>query len=115
VTSGQKVVIIDGVPETAEVLQAVFEPRGHRVERIRSHATVCEKRTSNSVLVLHDDAEGTRRSQYGSAPRVVIGSITSEAADPSETHLSSMFQFAELVRAVEDLLTQQASAERRAA
>ncbi len=66
-TSGQKVVIIDGAPETAEVLQAVFEPRGHRVERIRSHATDCVKRTSNSVLVLHDDAEGTRRSQYGSA------------------------------------------------
>lgn len=114
-TSGQKVVIIDGVPETAEVLQAVFEPRGHRVERVRSHAADCASRTTNSVLVLHDDAKGARRSKYGSTPRVVIGSISSEAADPSETHLSPMFQFAELVRAVEGLLGQQASTEKRAA
>jgi hypothetical protein len=115
VTSGQKVLIIDGAPETAEVLQAVFEPRGHRVERVRSHAADCAQRTCDSVLVLHDDAAGTRRSRYGNAPRVVIGSMTIAAADPSVAHLSPMFQFAELVRAVEALLGQQTPAKKHAA
>ena len=114
-TSGQKVVVIDGVPETAQVLQAVFEPRGHRVERIRSHAAAIAQHTHNSVLVLHDDAEGSRRSKYGSAPRVVIGSISSDSTNSTATHLSPMFQYAELVRAVEGLLTQQASGSKRAA
>jgi hypothetical protein len=103
------------VPETAEVLQAVFEPRGHRVARVRSHAVERAQPTHNSVLVLHEDAEDTRRSKYRGAPRVVIGSMSSEAAEPSETRLSPMFQFAELVRAVEGLLTQQASDSKRAA
>ena len=108
-------VVIDGVPETAQVLQAVFEPRGHRVERVRSHSATSAKPIHGSVLVLHDNAVGTRRSKYRGAPRVVIGSMSSEAADPSETRLSPMFQFAELVRAVEGLLTQQASGSSRAA
>jgi hypothetical protein len=109
------VVVIDGVPETAQVLQAVFEPRGHRVERLRSHAATSVKPTHNSVLVLHDNAEGSRRSKYRGAPRVVIGSMSSEAAEPSETRLSPMFQFAELVRAVEGLLTQHTCDSGRAA
>ncbi|MDQ3330457.1 MAG: hypothetical protein M3552_07370 [Planctomycetota bacterium] len=116
-TSGQCVVIIDGMPETAEVLQAVFEPRGHRVERVRDFAFGKDRPAKDSVLVLHDDgaADASRRSKYGQAPRVVIGSMTTRDLPPNEKHLSPIFQYAELIRAVEGLLNEQSSRSRKVA
>lgn len=116
--SGQKVVVIDGVPETTQVLRAMLEPRGHRVERVRGFdpelATRC-----NAVLVLHDDgaSEATRRRKYGTTPRVVIGSLTSDQVpcppEQEERRLIQPFHYAELIRAVESLLD--ADCDRRAA
>ncbi|MGC1275818.1 MAG: hypothetical protein WBC44_19095 [Planctomycetaceae bacterium] len=116
-TSGQHVVIVDGVPETAEVLREVFEPRGHRVDRIRSFDSATTP-TERSVLVVHDDAASDvdRRFKYGTVPRIVIGTITTEDVAPSpgdERRLSQPFQYAELIRAVEELLAEPPS--RRAA
>lgn len=111
-TSGQHVVIVDGVPETAEVLREVFGPRGHRVERVRSFDPASMPPTEGSVLVVHDDAasEVDRRFKYGTVPRVIIGTITTDDAVPSsgdERRLSQPFQYAELIRAVEALLDEQ--------
>jgi CheY-like chemotaxis protein len=106
VTNGQRVVVVDGVPETAEVLREVFEPRGHRVERVRGFDR--SEPAPGSVLVVHDDGSGgaNRTFRYGTTPRVVIGSIVSQSAmDQScERTLTHPFQYAELIRAVEALL-----------
>jgi hypothetical protein len=109
VTRGQKVVVIDGVPETAQVLRAVLEPRGHRVERVRGFDPAAATPAPGSVLVLHDDGASDvgRRHKYGTAPRVVIGSVTSEpqpTSAPGEQRIAQPFHYAELIRAVESLL-----------
>lgn len=109
-TSGQHVVIVDGVPETAAVLREVFEPRGHRVDRIRSFETASSAE-AGSVLVVHDDtsSEVDRRFKYGTTPRIVIGSVTTVTDETpvragDERRLSQPFQYAELICAVESLL-----------
>lgn len=116
-SSGQQVVVVDGVPETAQVLRAVLEPRGHRVERVRGFDPARSTAT-DTVLVLHDDgsSDAARRHKYGTVPRVIIGSLApGSAAAPAggtEQRLAQLFQYAELIRAVESLL---AGDERRAA
>ena len=103
--SGQHVLVVDGVPETAQVLRAVLEPRGHRVDRVRAFDPAPP--AAGSVLVLHDDgsSEANRRHKYGTAPRVIIGSFTTApASGDSEHRLAQPFQYAELIRAVESLL-----------
>jgi hypothetical protein len=108
-SSGQQVVVVDGVPETAQVLRAVLEPRGHRVERVRGFDPSASPTAPGTVLVLHDDgaSESARRRKYGTVPRVIIGSLKSgSAADAhgTEQRLAQPFQYAELIRAVESLL-----------
>lgn len=116
--SGQHVVVIDGVPETVQVLRAVLEPRGHRVERVRGYAPELASK-GDAVLILHDDgaSEAARRHRYGTTPRVVIGSLTSDrvpaAGSRGERRLEQPFHYAELIRAVESLLG--ADGDRRAA
>lgn len=106
--SGQQVVIVDGVPETAQVLRAVLEPHGHRVERVRGFDPSAIPAAPGTVLVLHDDgaSESDRRHKYGTIPRVIIGSLASGSAKTggTECRLAQPFQYAELIRAVESLL-----------
>ncbi len=120
-SSGQHVVIVDGVPETAAVLREVFEPRGHRVDRVRSFEPSPEA-SADTVLIVHDDgrSDGDRRFKYGTTPRIVIGSITTTEAPRGESsggetacsagscqderRLAQPFHYAELIRAVESML-----------
>ncbi|MGE3315853.1 MAG: hypothetical protein AB7O26_12135 [Planctomycetaceae bacterium] len=108
--SGQRVVVVDGLAETEEVLKAVLEPRGLQVERIRAHAKLSSDRdsTAPNVLVLHsDEAVQTKRRSWDGIPCVVIGS-----ADVPETnrlsgdlrYLQKPFCYRELIRAIEQLL-----------
>jgi len=107
--SGQQVVVVDGVPETAQVLRAVLEPRGHRVERVRGYEAGSAA-NRGAVLVLHDDgaSDKARRHKYGTVPRVIIGSLLSADGETGvgteEQRLAQPFQYAELIRAVESLL-----------
>lgn len=108
-TIGQNILVVDGVPETEEVLRAVLEPRGHQVERVRAHDFEVASH-QNHVLVLHDDGpQAARRRKHGNTPRVVIGSMTSNlfCGDTSERHLAHPFHYAELIRAVESLLNEE--------
>lgn len=108
-TIGQNILVVDGVPETEEVLRAVLEPRGHQVERVRAFE-LDDASPQKHVLVLHDDGpQAARRSKHGNTPRVVIGSLTSNllSSDDSERHLSHPFHYAELIRAVESLLNEE--------
>ena len=112
VTSGQHVVIVDGVPETATVLREVFGPRGHRVDRIRSFDEAPSPAIDPAdVLIVHEDSPVTSRHTRDTPQqrRIVIGSIaTSESTPDGEQRLSHPFQYAELNRAVEALLDEPA-------
>jgi hypothetical protein len=109
VVSGQRVVVVDGLAETEQVLKAVLEPRGLRVERIRAHAshTSDREKSAPNVLVLHsDDAQAKRRSWDG-IPCVVIGSAAipeSGRLRPDAHYLQKPFCYRELICAIEQLL-----------
>ena len=115
--AGRRVLVVDGLSETTQVLRAVFEPRGHRVDRVRAYELSSGKAGSANdglrsqpptVVVFHAAAGETAR--YGSGPHVVIGRMTVDeaAASCGERHLPHTFQFAELIRAVQSLLDEPA-------
>lgn len=108
--SGQQLVVVDGVPETTQVLRAVFEPRGYDVNRVRAFELPQFPRDRQSILVVHgegDDGNGTAGTpSETSVPRVIIGSIAANSGDGAsgDHRLQQPFQYAELIRAVEALL-----------
>jgi CheY-like chemotaxis protein len=111
VTAKQRVLVVDGLSETEEVLRAVLEPRGLMVDRIRSAATeeLAAKRRP-SVMVLHVDqvpSPATRPADWQNVPRIVIGAAKiDDACEPAagEHYLEQPFQYGELIRTIERLL-----------
>ena len=111
-TNGQRVLVVDGLAETEEVLKAVLEPQGLKVNRIRTHfAQDVQSALPPHVVILHEDpSDGARaQSSWADVPRVIIGSIAvsrSEApkSGPREQYLSQPFHYGELIQAVENLL-----------
>ncbi len=121
-TSEQRVVVVDGISETAEVLRAILEPRGLRVERVRAGAaTIAGSADGDPSLPPHvvvvdgDDSQGRRLvlECWEQVPQVIIGSthLRDDAAETSETqYLSKPFQYGELIQAIERLLVDGARA-----
>lgn len=112
--SGQHVVVLDGLNETEEVLKAVLEPQGCRVNRIRkqhSSETVTENDLP-SIVVLHgDDLSDAASTQpdWQQVPKVIIGSVKTspiQQSDQSTRFLVQPFQYAELIDSIESLLNQ---------
>ena len=106
--SGQRVLVVDGIEETQEVLKAVLEPRGVTVNRTDGWTAGQDgSNTSADVVVLDADRESVslQADAMGSA-RVLIGSM--EVSDTSEhstqRYLQKPFHYGELVRAIENLL-----------
>lgn len=111
--NGQRVLVVDGMHEIQEVLQAVLAPRGLRVDWVRSHV---QQHASGSaerpdILVIDaealpiDQAGGTRH--WDNVPQVILGAdADSETADADvqHTYLSKPYQFPELIQAIENLL-----------
>ena len=115
----RRVVIVDGLQETEEVLRAVLEPRGWEVSRLRSRLP----HGGNEIppprlVVLHDesDADGGHSPHlagrdWAGVPTVIIGSAQlpvpeCNAADDGRARLSDPFHYAELIQAVDRLLNQ---------
>lgn len=113
VTTAPQVLVIDGLSETATVLQAILEPRGTVVQRTRTQRLPgrWEAETPPDVVVV--DMDGVSAAEpaavWGSTPHVVISSRRVEVADGNNRFLQKPFQFPELIRAVEDLLATPAS------
>jgi hypothetical protein len=111
VTAKQRVLVVDGLSETEEVLRAVLEPRGLMVDRIRSTGTeeLAAKRRP-SVMVLHVDEEPATTAPpagWQNVPRILIGAAkVSDACNcpTAEHHLEHPFQYGELIRTIERLL-----------
>ena len=110
VQRGQSILVVDGLSETTEVLKAVFEPRGHAVNRIRQTQIDVESTAQPGVVVWHaGDAEPqSKKWRFESVPHIVIGKA-SISDSPQTKRFSEPFQYRELLQAVESALLRPAS------
>lgn len=99
-----RVLLVDGPPETRDVLEAVFEPRGVAVDRVRSGTARPRPAESPRVLVLHE--ETAPETEWADVPRIVIG--RAELGGGSRG-LPQPFEYGELVRAIESVLEERAT------
>lgn len=107
---GQRVLLVDGLSETEQVLKAVLEPRGLRVDRVRGHVEPKSGDAAPSVVVLHEvDADLPSGERWGAVPRVIIGSAQGAADRSSEQCLPHPFQYRELIQAIDRLLNPEES------
>jgi CheY-like chemotaxis protein len=118
VSNRERVLVVDEVSDTAEVLQAVLEPHGVSVSRVRrlDPAPAAASESRPAVVVLKAESlEGTIRADlegWQHVPQVIIGTVRLPAADLSGFQeaaaarrvLRSPFQFADLVQAIESLI-----------
>lgn len=114
VIASQRVLVVDGVSDTGDVLKAVLEPRGWQVDRVRRMDQFCEATRTERPDVLIVDAETTFTDELSNpglaeVPRVIIGSLRisapgDELESSSRQYLTKPFQYAELLRAIDELL-----------
>lgn len=106
--------LVDGIPETEQVVRAVFEPRGMQVTRLdpSRNTELSRSEVRHTVdLVIIDEEDGAEqpmdagRSDWSQSCRVVIGSARCPAEQTAgQQYLRKPFQYAELIRAIERLL-----------
>ena len=112
------VLVVDEISDTADVLQAVLEPRGVAVNRVRRLMEPAARDAAGRPSVMVLDAESLGGSalpsgkDWKSIPQVIIGTIRisgpesedDRLANPERRYLQKPFQFAELVQAIESLI-----------
>ena len=118
----ERVLVVDEVSDTAEVLQAVLEPRGVTVNRVRrldaSVAPANENRPA--VVVLNAESlngsPGADLAGWQNVPQVILGTlrVPASAGEPANggaarRMLRKPFHFAELIQAIESLIGKEAS------
>ena len=112
--NGQHVVVFDGLNETEEVLKAILEPQGCRVNRIRQQHSgdIMTANEVPSLVVMHDDDAShyaRNKPEWNKIPKIVIGSVKKHASpnsDQSTRFLVQPFQYAELIDSIESILQQ---------
>ena len=110
VRSGQRILVVDGLAETTEVLKAVFEPLGHSVHRVRqAQLAVTDSRRPN-VVVWHADesADGGPRPRFVDVPQIVIGKARLNSAATGTPHFAQPFHYVELLQAIASALQKSA-------
>lgn len=111
----RRVLVVDPESATEEVLKAVFEPKGLQVDRVqdlnspRRHGSALP-----SLLVIDDDGLSTEPAQtneWGSVPRVIIGSarLPANTIGKRQRYLQKPFQYPELIRMIDQLLAERAA------
>lgn len=99
------ILVVGGLSETTEVLRAVFEPRGHAVDRVRQ--SQWPSGGSPGVVVWHtsetEDAAAAER--FAGIPRVVIGRARVSEPTSETRRLTQPFDYCELLNAIESLLS----------
>ncbi len=113
-TNGQRVLVVDGLAETEEVLKAVLEPQGLEVNRIRTHfAHSAPTNQPPHLVILHEDhaaSDSSADDSWPDVPRVIIGSVkvpqTKTGKASREHYLSQPFHYRDLIQAVEQLLAE---------
>jgi DNA-binding NtrC family response regulator len=109
VTTAPNVLVIDGLSETATVLEAVLSRRGTTVQQARDVRRAAEEFPGGDpavVVIDGDDGPATTvaRNEWPASRQVVITSARLPLDKPHAHFLQKPFQFPELVRLVEDLL-----------
>ncbi len=111
--------VLDEHQETEDVLRAVLEPTGTSVTRVRNWRQLknYEPKQEESVLVLHSDESleaHPEAKKFAQVPRVIIGRAetgTPKGTPPEksfqtnarEHQLEEMFEFKDLLRAIDSL------------
>lgn len=109
-----RVLVVDGLRETADVLRAVLEPRGFDVARVRGGAASgsdCDAPMPR-VIVMHqedDQPDCSPAVAWSDVPRVIISSDEHAESPPRlstgrQRYLQKPFQYGELIHAIERLL-----------
>ena len=118
-----RLVVVDHSTETADVLQAVFAPRGVTVERHRGLSRRSGAPRDAEVFVLDDETVDFNALPTTAADlpanRVVLGT-PHPAVNETANYLPKPFQYEELIRVLETLLAERelnksVAPERRAA
>jgi hypothetical protein len=116
VTNGQRVLVVDGPPETEEVLKAVLEPQGLEINRIRTHLpqSLHDAKPPHLVILHEEAAENSSplAKAWPGVPRLIIGSVAladrepqcPTESSPREERLCLPFHYRDLIQAVETLL-----------
>jgi CheY-like chemotaxis protein len=113
----ESVLVVDSKPDTAEVLQAVFEPQGVEVCRVRRwcDTTATTLEVVPSVVVWDADGHHAETAPdenlWSQIPRIIIGKLhaprVAEPANgnaPRTQFLNKPFKYADLMRAIESLM-----------
>jgi CheY-like chemotaxis protein len=115
VAQGQRVLVVDGLSETEEVLRAVLEPRGLEVDRIRAARIrdLSAKRRPSVVVVHVDEAPfpDPAPERWPDVPRILIGATRAPSRSQNgngnghgDHYLEKPFHYGELIRAIERAL-----------
>jgi DNA-binding response OmpR family regulator len=116
VSNRECVLVVDEIPDTAEVLEAVFASRGLTVNRVRHLDSAFPPTLANRPALIVVDVESCAtspaRGDWQDVPQVIIGTFrTAQEADdappgeaPERRYLQKPFQFAELIQAIEALI-----------
>jgi hypothetical protein len=103
-----RVLVVDDVPDLAEVLSAVLKPRGLEIRRVRlAERESAADPDDRPALVIFDaqvlPAEEPLAPPFEGVPQIVIASGQTPLPRPGRQVLSKPYQIAELIRAVESL------------
>jgi DNA-binding response OmpR family regulator len=119
----ERILVVDEISDTTEVLQAVLEPRGVTVNRVSRWDQTESPTVENRPAVVVYDAESLTDGalpaggNWHGIPQVVIGTVRIVNSDKHQTtvpdaerrFLQKPFQFAELVQAIEALIAPRAA------
>lgn len=102
--NSSRILVVDGLSETTEVLKAVLEPRGHAVSRLRPDQLADQPRPH--LVIWHDDESNEWSGQlpFGDVPRILIGKTRVADSANAAQRFSPPFQYSELMQAIEQLL-----------
>ena len=115
-----RVLVVDDLTETTDVLRAVLEPRGMTVERAPRTAAEGPGPRAAPPAVIVVDAEsaacrGLSTASWPRVPKVVVGTFPAARLDGATDdgaglrQLSKPFHYAELLRAIESLIAERAA------
>ena len=106
VGNSPSILVVDGLSETTAVLKAVFEPRGHAVNRVRQSQLPSSTLMPPRVVVWHaNEPDATPLvDRFLGIPRIFIGHADCPASDGETQRFSQPFEYRELLRTIESLL-----------
>ena len=106
VGNSPSILVVDGLSETTAVLKAVFEPRGHAVNRVRQSQLPSNTLTPPRVVVWHanESEAASLVGRFQGIPRIFIGRADCPASEGETQRFSQPFEYCELLRTIESLL-----------